>query len=864
MDEQSIHLHESDEGTGEILPVALSAPITYVSASGTSSPSMESILAPQRQGPRRHTVSPVRGRLSLPLPVLPAREAGHHLHRPDTTLLGPYTQREEVGVAAGAGHRPLGPPHRLLAGKILAQPLTRSISPEASQEPPYGRGQVSRTCALPDVSEVHREGCLNPVGGPFGSLPFTVLARGRRFTSRLESLDRSLQGLPHRPALVGASGQQCSGEDDLGASDPEGDAYRCLRRDWVGCSVGEHDSSAGLLEGASEATPHHLQGAHGSQIRGGVLCPGDSRHGGEAARGQPGSLRDAYDRYFEVTRDYAGTEKALPPPGAPWDYTETTVHSVPPQHCCGQAVEDDRFGGLDVEPQVLPTGSRQVGTSSGGPLCHSQQSSGSPVQFQVQVPGDGGHGLLQPELESGSQLAQSALDMYWQVPGQTSQAGRQSNDGGSLLDIAVLVADAHGDGGRQPVLSAPAGLVPARGPGVLSGRGKTTLGGDAGPDRVSAKYLDRPRVQQLLQRIRRSWVASMALEGVPPDTPGMDGLLQMVTHSLAPSTFSGYADKFEQWIHYCTVVRSPPCPFITPLNYTTMPHLQTTAHDVHLWMGYLFEKHSVHPGNFASYISVVNTIHRLCCVPPPVSFDKKGSVTSKISKGGVRLRVWGSRAGAPSLDTAGRRMGHDVLEEDQLAAFFAWASGKLHRDSQIRAAAFVALGLVYFARDDTHRGISFEHVSWGGAGLRLFESRHKGHAESIGVRVLFTPWSGPRAALVIIRRYVALLEVAGVGPRWPLWQLPGEKVEPDRGSHSDWMRQAFVDAGVHIPFGFRIHPHMLRATAICHSLAIGIAPQTVAARAGHESLASLNNYARAVFSGPTSSALFGFLQQLFA
>ena len=159
-------------------------------------------------------------------------------------------------------------------------------------------------------------------------------------------------------------------------------------------------------------------------------------------------------------------------------------------------------------------------------------------------------------------------------------------------------------------------------------------------------------------------------------------------------------------------------------------------------------------------------------------------------------------------------------------------------------------------------GILVEHISYSPGGLRLFESRHKGHAETVGVRVLFTPWRGPAAAMLIFKRWISFLESACVGSRHPLWQLPTEDCDPPRADHSVWMRDAFTAAGVSIAFDLRVHPHLLRATSICHALALRISPPMVAARAGHATISSLDHYARPVFIGPTSRALFSFLHEL--
>ena len=96
----------------------------------------------------------------------------------------------------------------------------------------------------------------------------------------------------------------------------------------------------------------------------------------------------------------------------------------------------------------------------------------------------------------------------------------------------------------------------------------------------------------------------------------MKGLSEMIPAALAPSTLSNYADRFEKWVHYATVVRNPPVPYLTPLNYLENPESRVRLEDVHLWLGFMREEDRVHPRNFPQYVSALNTIHIMCHVTP--------------------------------------------------------------------------------------------------------------------------------------------------------------------------------------------------------------------------------------------------------
>ena len=359
--------------------------------------------------------------------------------------------------------------------------------------------------------------------------------------------------------------------------------------------------------------------------------------------------------------------------------------------------------------------------------------------------------------------------------------------------------------------------------------------------------------------IQESW--AQALEGVDESTPGMGGLMEMVPVSLAPSTLAGYADKFSKWKNYCTEIRNPAVPYLTPVDSTGPADPRNVRQqDVYLYIGYLKELGTIQPQYFSGYVSVINTVHIMCRVPPPIPHDYKGALPGKIIKGGRRLAVWGAREEAPSLDKAGRRYGHDVMEEDQLQDVMRWAKQPNLRPADLRAAAFVVMGLLYYARDDTLVGINFEHLSWGQHGLRLFESRFKAHAESAGARVLYTGNESCEALEVVLRWY-SYLESRQVPEDWHFWRMPGWKT-PSRKEHVGWVRRVLEASGAHMAFDFKADVHMLRATACCHSLALQIPRPTAMSRGGWEAISSLDNYARPVFCGPTSEMFWGHLRKL--
>ena len=214
----------------------------------------------------------------------------------------------------------------------------------------------------------------------------------------------------------------------------------------------------------------------------------------------------------------------------------------------------------------------------------------------------------------------------------------------------------------------------------------------------------------------------------------------------------------------------------------------------------------------------------------------------------------------PSLDNAGRRYGHDILDEDQLFDLMQWALQPNLSPMDLRAAAFVIMGLLYFARDDTLVGIQLNHCSWGKHGLRLFESRFKGHAETAGARVLYTPYSVK--ALTVLKRWCDYLESRQMQKDWPLWRLPWEKRVPHRKEHIGWVHYVLSEAGCHLPFEMKLTVHMFRATTTCHCLAIQVPRPTTQFRAGWKSMSSLDNYARPVLVGPTSQDLWEHLKQV--
>ena len=335
----------------------------------------------------------------------------------------------------------------------------------------------------------------------------------------------------------------------------------------------------------------------------------------------------------------------------------------------------------------------------------------------------------------------------------------------------------------------------------------------------------------------------------------------MVPAILAPSSLSSYTDKFGKWKHYCSEVRNPPVPYLTPMGVEPSDPRAVKPQDIYLWLGYMQEQGTVHPRNFPTYTAVINTIHILCKVPPPIPHEWKGALPGRIAKGGNRIRTWEAREEAPSLERSGRRYGHDTLEEDQLDDLVRWCMQPDLKPADLRAAAFAICGLLYFGRDDTLVGIRLDHFSWGKHGLRLFESRFKGHAEKAGARVMFTPFKGCEP-LLVLKRWSDYLNSKGVQQDWHMWRLPKESRVPNRREHVGWVRRAMEAAGCHIPFEFKIDVHMLRASATCHCLAQNISRPTVQFRAGWTSLSSMDAYGRAVLVGTASLQLFSHLAQV--
>ena len=179
----------------------------------------------------------------------------------------------------------------------------------------------------------------------------------------------------------------------------------------------------------------------------------------------------------------------------------------------------------------------------------------------------------------------------------------------------------------------------------------------------------------------------------------------------------------------------------------------------------------------------------------------------------------------------------------------------------LRAAALFAMGLLFLARNDTLHGIFLDHVSWGPKGMRLFEAKHKKHGDLAGARVMFTPWATCKGPLTIIKKWTDYLEYSTPpGQRWSLWRLPtGGATVPTRADLLEIIKFAVQKSGCHVPFGFRVDLHMLRATGGCHGFALRIPPPTLCCRGGWDKLSSLDAYARPVISGNTAFQFFGHL-----
>ena len=190
-----------------------------------------------------------------------------------------------------------------------------------------------------------------------------------------------------------------------------------------------------------------------------------------------------------------------------------------------------------------------------------------------------------------------------------------------------------------------------------------------------------------------------------------------------------------------------------------------------------------------------------------------------------------------------------------------WAT-QVRTPRDLRMAAFAVFALLYFARNDTTDGVQVGHLSWSSHGLRLFESRFKGHAEVAGARVLFTPEAKCAVALAVLRRYTDFLAKWGKTGVWHLWQLPWERKPPGKEAHLTWIREAVRMAGCDVPFDMKIDVHMCRATATCHSLAQNVPRPVVQFRAGWTSISSMDAYARPVICGKTSKMLWSHLMDI--
>ena len=257
-----------------------------------------------------------------------------------------------------------------------------------------------------------------------------------------------------------------------------------------------------------------------------------------------------------------------------------------------------------------------------------------------------------------------------------------------------------------------------------------------------------------MEAIQGAWESALDEHAPGKEVPGTRGLMEMVKASLSKATLGNYADKFSIWVKYATQIRNPPVPYLTPVNYLQRPDKQVRQEDVHLYLGWLREtkEHSINPRNFPQYVSAINSIHILCHVPPPVPFEFKGTMAGKLSRGGVRLDVENTRAQAPDLNVAGRRYGHDIWDEDQLDCLLRWAE-LVTSPHDLRVGAMWCVALLYFARSDTVDGVFLDHFHWSPAGVRFFESKHKKHAETVGARVLFTPWKKCHRPLMVLQRY---------------------------------------------------------------------------------------------------------------
>ena len=79
-----------------------------------------------------------------------------------------------------------------------------------------------------------------------------------------------------------------------------------------------------------------------------------------------------------------------------------------------------------------------------------------------------------------------------------------------------------------------------------------------------------------------------------------------------------------------------------------------------------------------------------------------------------------------------------------------------------------------------------------------------------------------------------------------------------------FVREALEAAGCHLPSGFVVDVHMLRATAACHALAIGLPITVVMERGAWTCMASLDPYIRTVVTSVASHRIWGFMRTMTA
>jgi len=329
-------------------------------------------------------------------------------------------------------------------------------------------------------------------------------------------------------------------------------------------------------------------------------------------------------------------------------------------------------------------------------------------------------------------------------------------------------------------------------------------------------------------------------------------MVTMLQAHLAPSSLGSYVDKFARWVHYCTETCNPTVPY---LSSASLGDAQVSWEHVLAFAAHLAQTGAVQPKYLPQYVSAINSVHVALGLTPPLG---KGhpmvGLVSRLAVGGTRLQRIAA-GGDPGRDTT-RVYGHDVLEGDHLAMLMRLAVCKLTAKDR-RDLAVVFAGLLHFSRRGTLHAMEVRHVGWSDSGLRFTEMVRKGAAT--GNRVLFTPWAECDLALKVIRdHHDGLLSQECLGT-WQLWRLPGEP-GLDEATLASCVRRALHRAKCYMVEGFRVDSHMLRATAACHALAIGVPIPVVLDRGPWGSAQSLGPYMRPVITGQASHQLWGFLR----